>query len=263
MKDETDFDAAPTVLQRVPKIIRHKGWRGFLIQSKRYAASRAFGGLRARYAYPRFKRRIASLTGIDDALDFLYSFRPAGVSISPYQHRQEIEGLARRVQEIKPDCVVEIGTGGGGSLFLFCLVSSPDATLVSVDLPPSFLGRGYPKWRESIYESFTRGAQKMALIRGDSHDQRTLSLVRKTLADKSVDVLFIDGDHTYEGVKRDFELYSPLVKSPGLVAFHDITPNLLDKEVEVPKFWNEIRRNYRHEEIVFEGDEAGIGVLYL
>jgi predicted O-methyltransferase YrrM len=36
------------------------------------------------------------------------------------------------------------------------------------------------------------------------------------------DFLFIDGDHTYQGVKQDFQMYSPLVKKGGIVAFHDI-----------------------------------------
>jgi hypothetical protein len=34
-------------------------------------------------------------------------------------------------------------------------------------------------------------------------------------------LLFIDGDHRYEGVRRDFEMYSPLVGAGGLIAFHD------------------------------------------
>jgi predicted O-methyltransferase YrrM len=41
---------------------------------------------------------------------------------------------------------------------------------------------------------------------------------------KRLDFLFIDGDHTYEGVKQDFEMYTPLVRKGGLVAMHDIVP---------------------------------------
>ncbi len=36
-----------------------------------------------------------------------------------------------------------------------------------------------------------------------------------------IDFLFIDGDHNYEGVKKDWELYSPLLKSGSVIAFHD------------------------------------------
>jgi len=41
---------------------------------------------------------------------------------------------------------------------------------------------------------------------------------------KRGDFLFIDGDHTYEGVEGDFEMYSPLVRRGGIIAFHDIVP---------------------------------------
>jgi predicted O-methyltransferase YrrM len=59
---------------------------------------------------------------------------------------------------------------------------------------------------------------KIRLIQGDSHDKETL----KKVSDRKYDLLFIDGDHSFEGVKKDFEMYSPLVRKGGLVAFHDI-----------------------------------------
>jgi predicted O-methyltransferase YrrM len=43
------------------------------------------------------------------------------------------------------------------------------------------------------------------------------------LNEQNLDFLFIDGDHTYKGVKEDFEMYSPLVRKGGVIAFHDIT----------------------------------------
>ena len=109
----------------------------------------------------------------------------------------------------------------------------------------------------------------MYLIRGDSHDSRTLERVKKILGGEELDFLFIDGDHTYEGVRRDFEMYSPLVRRGGVVAFHDIVPH--DRahdpygQVGVPKFWSEIKSRYRHLEIVKDWSQgwAGIGVLFL
>jgi len=41
--------------------------------------------------------------------------------------------------------------------------------------------------------------------------------VKKILAGRQVDFLFIDGDHSYEGVKKDFEMYSSLVRKGGVV----------------------------------------------
>lgn len=80
-----------------------------------------------------------------------------------------------------------------------------------------------------------------------------------------MDFLFIDGDHTYEGVKKDFEMYSSLVRRGGLIAFHDIVPHPLETGCEVNKFWNEIKYFYKYIEIVRDWNQgwAGIGVLYV
>lgn len=39
---------------------------------------------------------------------------------------------------------------------------------------------------------------------------------------QNIDMLFVDGDHSYEGVKKDIDLYFPKIKSGGIVAMHDI-----------------------------------------
>ena len=82
---------------------------------------------------------------------------------------------------------------------------------------------------------------------------------------EKLDFLFIDGDHTYEGVKKDFEMYSPLVRNGGIIAFHDICPHPPEKKCEVSKFWNEIKQRYKCVEIVEDWRQnwAGIGVIYV
>jgi predicted O-methyltransferase YrrM len=112
-----------------------------------------------------------------------------------------------------------------------------------------------------LYRSFARDRQKIELVRGNSHQASSVEAVERVLRNRQVDVLFIDGDHTYEGVKKDFELYSPMMRKGGLIAFHDITPSLNNSEIEVPQFWNELRDAYENLEIKFQQDEAGIGIL--
>jgi hypothetical protein len=46
-----------------------------------------------------------------------------------------------------------------------------------------------------------------------------------TLQDIKIDFLFIDGDHSYEGVKKDFELYSKLLTDKGIIVIHDTDSN--------------------------------------
>lgn len=74
----------------------------------------------------------------------------------------------------------------------------------------------------------------------------------------------MDGDHTYEGVRKDFQMYSPLVRKGGLIAFHDVCRGPPVDVGDVNKFWNEIKDSYVHQEIIDDYDQKGfgIGVLY-
>lgn len=141
------------------------------------------------------------------------------------QLKDEIKGLVKEVESLKPKIIVEVGTNMGGSLFCFTKVASNNATIISIDLPQGPGGGGYPWYREYFYHSFVSKSQKMILWRLDSHDINTLSKLKDTLNGQKIDFLFLDGDHSYEGIKQDFEWYSPLVRSAGMIAFHDINPH--------------------------------------
>ena len=173
-----------------------------------------------------------------DTVDFVL----AGSGVRSMQIRSEILQLAELIRLQKPRTVLEIGTAAGGTLFLLSRMAAPDAHLVSVDLPGGACGGGYPSWRGDIYRRFAAPEQRMSLFRADSHSTETLERVKQLLDGSAVDVLFIDGDHTYEGVKRDFELYSPLVRDGGLIGLHDIVkydPSW-GYQVEVNRFWTEV-----------------------
>jgi predicted O-methyltransferase YrrM len=55
----------------------------------------------------------------------------------------------------------------------------------------------------------------------DSQAKETVQIVKEAIDFKSVDFLYIDADHSYEGIKADYENYTPLVKPGGIVGFHD------------------------------------------
>jgi len=219
---------------------------------------------------------------IDAAIRFVFRYRNilnrilealhlepeyAPFRLIPAQIPYEISLLLRILRELKPRRVLEIGTERGGTLFLFTYVADENATIISIDLPPGKyrFGFSYPYWKEKVYKSFGFYNQKIHLIRGDSHDPKTLEKVKRILGGEKLDFLFIDGDHTYEGVRRDFEMYSPLVRRGGIVAFHDIVPGPPENVGGVPVFWSEIKHRYRYLEIVKDWRQGGygIGVLFL
>lgn len=179
--------------------------------------------------------------------------------IEPAQSRYEILELLKVLDELKPKTILEIGTLEGGTLFLFTRVVSKNATIISVDLPPA---KFIFKLRTPLYKTFAFKTQQLRLIKDDSHDKITLEKVKNILNDKKVDFLFIDGDHSYEGVKKDFDMYSGLVESNGIIAFHDILPQ---PDSGVDKFWNEIKPRYKYTEIIDEKgkNKLGIGLIKL
>jgi len=181
------------------------------------------------------------------------------------QVRSEIEELGNLIQAAAPKRSLEIGTNYGGTLFLLCTLSPPGARVISVDLPAGQFGGGYPRRKMPLFRRFPRNGQQLHLIRADSHAPETLARVQRLLAGDKLDYLFIDGDHTYDGVKRDFEMYSPLVRSGGMIAFHDIAVHTKDNSCEVDHFWNEIKKRFHHREFVENPSQgwAGIGVLFV
>lgn len=193
------------------------------------------------------------------------------------QARSEILQLAKILQASAPKRSMEIGTNYGGTLFLLCTLSPPDASIISLDLPSGPFGGGYPRRKAPLFRRFVKGDQDLHLIRADSHFPETKERVLQILDGERLDYLFIDGDHTYNGVQRDFEMYGPLVRSGGIVAFHDIVTYKPETECQVEKFWTEIKQRYKHREIIEEVNEgslpvavtrepmetAGLGVLFM
>lgn len=180
---------------------------------------------------------------------------------------QKPEELDRLIEYLDardaPRVVVEIGTARGGTLWLWCQLATPDALLVSVDLPGGDFGGGYTVQDVPRLLGHAKGEQDIQLLAGNSHSAKMLETVEELLDGRKVDLLFIDGDHTYEGVKQDWQMYSPLVAKGGLVIFHDIVEHVQIPECQVDRLWNELKQTYDHEEFCRpDGGWAGIGVIH-
>jgi predicted O-methyltransferase YrrM len=192
-------------------------------------------------------------------------------SIAPSQIRAEIVAWLETVAAMKPRCVMEIGTSTGGVLFLLARAAAPDATLIGLDLPRASDAVGHggvQPWKERYYRGFAARGQTIHLVLGDSHDAATRSRVEALLAGRELDVLFIDGDHSYDGVRRDFRDYSPFVRPGGLIGFHDIVADLrtrtgaatMNDSGEVHRFWAELKLDHDAIELVENADQDGFGI---
>jgi len=119
-------------------------------------------------------------------------------------------------------------------------------------------GGPYPVYASNGKPRDEHGA---TVIVGDSHDWKTVAALAKELDGRLIDCLFIDGDHSYEGVRADYAMYSHLVRPGGLIAFHDIVLHS-SQSVGVSRLWDEIKDDMAIE-IIDPSDPpwAGIGVL--
>lgn len=164
---------------------------------------------------------------------------------NPSQSHWELNELLLDVERISPRIVLEIGVHMGGSLRVWKEAFKTDLAIGvnTTDEMPDKTG--------------------FSIVIGDSHAEDTLDTVMHKLNGRMVDFLFIDGDHLYEGVKKDFEMYSPLVRAGGIVGFHDVV--LRGNDVcEAYRFWAEVTVG-RKSKTIWDGTPSGTGegVLWL
>jgi cephalosporin hydroxylase len=177
------------------------------------------------------------------------------------QNESELTRLLRLLRRVEPiDCVVEIGTHHGGTLYAWCRAASPTALVVSIDLPGGDFGGGYGKDAVATMQSYARPGQQLHFLREDSHEPQTMETLRAILAGRAVDFLMIDGDHSAAGVAADFEMYGPLVRPGGVIAFHDIVPGRPEAVGGVPGYWQELKSGNEHIELVDDWGQGGLGI---
>ncbi|MBC2702344.1 MAG: glycosyltransferase [ANME-2 cluster archaeon] len=160
------------------------------------------------------------------------------------------------VQMLKPKIFVELGTHKGDSYCAFCQVVSTlglDTACYAVDTWEGDEHAGFygseileelKTYHDSIYKGFSQLIQ--------SRFEEALD----HFSDGSIDLIHIDGCHTYDAVKHDYEAWLPKMSQRGVVLLHDI--NVHEKNFGVWKFWEEISKHYPS----FEFKHGyGLGVL--
>jgi len=162
------------------------------------------------------------------------------------------------VQMLQPRVLVELGTYKGDSYFAFCQAVAQlggQTRCFAID-----------SWRGDEHAGTIEDGDELLRLLRSYHDPRYSSfstLVQSDFdaaaprfADGSIDLLHIDGCHTYEAVQNDFETWRPKLSDRAVVLFHDT--QVRDFGFGVYKFWSEISPGRPHFEF---HHNAGLGVL--
>jgi hypothetical protein len=147
------------------------------------------------------------------------------------------------IKELKPKVIVELGTHYGVSFFSFCEAASkfsPDTFVYAVDTWQGDEHAG--NYDETVFDKVQTHQQ--------AHHKQRSRIVRSTFdeasdhfEDQSIDILHIDGLHTYKAVCNDFNTWMPKLRDGGSILFHDW--NVREGDFGVWKLWLEIRDDNR------------------
>lgn len=156
----------------------------------------------------------------------------------------EMWQMLKHVDEISPMVIVEIGVDGGGSLETWKKAFDPEI-MVGIDI-----------LQRKEHEPYT-------MVYADSRTEEAINMLKEKLGGRKIDFLFIDGDHNYETVKKEFQMYSSLVRDGGIIGFHDTNGRGI-AGVTVDKFMRELdeMHTYRTADYFAGKNTPGTRVLF-
>jgi hypothetical protein len=160
------------------------------------------------------------------------------------------------VDALRPSVIVELGTQTGLSYFGLCQAVREHAIPARCYAVDTWSGDEHTgayddaTWNDVSSYNATHYADFSELLRMRFNEAAS------RFGPESIDLLHIDGFHTYEAVREDFETWYPKTVPGGIVLFHDVQARMLD--FGAWRFWSEIEG--RHETFLFRHG-YGLGVL--
>lgn len=177
-------------------------------------------------------------------------------TIRLHQDLSEFTQLLLIYQHFWPRRVLEIGSADGGTVWSWSHNGERGVQITAVSLfeqkdykDPRLL---FKKWEDECF-------CKITAINGDSHDPKVIEQMK---ANAPFDWIFIDGDHSADSVRTDYETCRSMAAHPSIIVLHDIGfpdgPNL-----QVGPLWDELSKTNNTTRIVRNPGTLGIGVLFL
>tara|TARA_R110000868_G_scaffold250790_2_gene507548 strand:- start:461 stop:1081 length:621 start_codon:yes stop_codon:yes gene_type:complete len=161
---------------------------------------------------------------------------------------------------------LEIGCYDGGTTISLANITK---NLITIDQPikPRFDVYQYNVGDKELFGTELLNTKtNFKYVGGNSHSEEIYNKTFELLNGEKLDLLFIDGDHTYEGVKSDFYQYKSLVKPNGIIALHDVHNSDFHEKhgCFVHNFWDEVKDKYEHK-VFYDNTQyhewGGIGLI--
>lgn len=185
------------------------------------------------------------------------SLTPPETLNPPYSWCGHIPFAFWLIDKVRPKVFVELGTHTGNSYFAFCQAASkfsPETKCYAIDTWEGDEHAGF--YSDTIYDTVSRhNTDKFTsfstLLRSTFDD------ALEKFEDSSIDILHIDGLHTFDAVKHDFESWLPKLSNRGIVLFHDT--QIFDRGFGVWKLWEELSNTFPSIEFTHS---CGLGVIF-
>ncbi len=161
------------------------------------------------------------------------------------------------VRNLKPQTIVELGTHKGGSFFSFCQAVKDAKLKTKLFAIDTWKGDKHTGAYDSqMYKHVKEIKNKLYPNQNIKLLRKTFDETKKNFKDNSIDILHIDGFHTYKAVKHDFDNWSKKVKSDGLIFLHDTHEKKSNFGVHL--LWAELKKTYQTIEF---SHSHGLGII--
>ncbi len=207
-----------------------------------------------RFGFKRLRKYHAQPRTLEETVDWAMNFGGGGYfTVKTMQIPVEITALARAVEALQPRIILEIGTARGGTLLIWSSLAAEK--VITCDLQDMSV-------QAPLFQAFPPPGSncKVTLLSGDSHGASFKQRVAQELGGRKADFIFIDGDHTVEGVTADYNDYREFVRPGGVIAFHDIVESQPLVTNQVYHLWKKLKREAVTEEFVNDPKQCGFGI---
>jgi len=138
-------------------------------------------------------------------------------NIPTYTTNQELLKLYELAKSLpKKSLAVEIGSYIGASSLLIAKGLHNESKLICIDTWQN------DAMTEGNWDSFSEFIKNVNTVKKKIETIRNTSVLAGTNFNEKIDFLFIDGDHSYDAVKKDVDIWFPKLKSGGIIVMHDI-----------------------------------------